>query len=238
MRMLIDARRRWHSGHYAPTGEPVELPIPRSDHRVRVRPGTCDVILFYDIFAQEHYGRATVQNVRTIIDCGAKHRPGERVLSLAVPESRVIALEPDPVNYEICRQNLAQFGTASRCCGWAYGAVAGSSLLHPRTWARGLRPVAPAETGGEPNAIEGIDMASLLRRFEIETVGHPEDRHRGAELAVFTADDLGWIDRVRCFQVEPEDDACLAAVLKALEHARYQFTRYREMSLRSVNSKS
>ena len=228
-RMLSDAWCRWDRGEHSPTGEPVELPIHGTPYRVLVRPGTCDVILFYDIFLQNQYGRATIPNVVNVIDCGANIGLASAYFLSRYPACRVVAIEPDPVNHEICLKNLAQFGgrvTVLRMGLWGSCHKLTVASTNVGTWASTVLPAVGAE---DANAIEGIDMPSVLNRFAMKTVDILKIDIEGAEKAVFTAEDLSWIDRVRCFQIEPEDEVCRQAFLDAIGDRPYRLVQHREI---------
>lgn len=227
--MLMCARQRWDRGEHEPLGPSIELALPGSNHRVSLRPGTCDIILYYDIFIQEHYGRSHVQDVHTVIDCGANIGLASVFLLSRYPQARLIALEPDPVNYELCRANLAQFGdraTVLKMGLWGTSRALAVNAANVGTWAS---VVAPAVDGASGSTVDGIDMGSLLEKHGIKTVDMLKIDIEGAELGVFTAPDLRWVDRVRCIQLEPEDDTCLQAFLKALKGKPYRLCQYREI---------
>ena len=89
-KMYKEARRRWDQGQKEQTGESVQIPLGESDYSVWIRPGTCDVILYYDILIQHHYGQLLPDDAKTIIDCGANIGLASAYLLSKYPEARLL----------------------------------------------------------------------------------------------------------------------------------------------------
>ncbi len=81
---------------------------------VACRPGSSDYCVFYDAFYQGHHAPpADLERVRTILDLGAN--VGATMLEMAarLPAARILGVELDRANWELCRRNLEPF--ARRC---------------------------------------------------------------------------------------------------------------------------
>lgn len=228
--MYTEARRRWDSGCKIATGEPVELPVGNWGHLVRIRPGTCDVILYYDIMINRHYGQIPIEKAGTIIDCGANIGLSCAYFLYRYPNARLIAIEPDPVNYKLCTSNLSSFG---RRVDVLQAAVWGKSMPmkvnsdNIGTWASTVE----AAKGGSDSIIEGLDIPSILQRYAIEYVDILKIDIEGAEMDVFSAENLDWIDRVKCFQIELENEDCRKMFMKALSGRGFEFSQYGEITI-------
>lgn len=199
-----EARRRWSEGERSPTGPPIELPLGRSPHRIWLRPGTCDVILYDDILVQEQYGSRPLERVRTILDAGANIGLASAYFLWRAPRARVLALEPDPINYELCIRNLATFGaraTVLRAGLWYRPCKIQVEAANVGTWAS---TVAPADG---PDALEAFDVATLMERHGMETLDLLKIDIEGAERQIFASEDLRWLDRVGCIQIELEPES-------------------------------
>jgi len=228
--MHDDARSRWSRGERTATGPLIELPLGRSPHRVWLRPGTCDVILYDDIVVQEQYGSWPLDRVRTIVDAGANIGLASAYLLWRSPQARVVALEPDPVNYDLCVRNLAAFGDRA-------------VILRAGLWGRSCRIQVQAENLGTwasttvaagadaADAIEAFDLATLLARYEMETLDLLKMDIEGAEREVFSADDLGWLDRVGCIQIELEDEKSRETFFRAVAGHGFEFLQHREVTV-------
>src|SRR5947208_4936670 len=78
-----------------------------SDNPGFVRRGTSDIWTFDQIFVDHEYRCIdSLQGVTTIIDAGANVGYSSAYFLSRFPEARIIALEPDPENFNALRRNL------------------------------------------------------------------------------------------------------------------------------------
>ena len=221
------ARARWDQGLYASTGEPVALPIPGSSHSVWVRPGTCDVILYYAVFLQHYYGKLPTKEAKVIIDCGSNVGFTSAYFLCRYPESRVVAIEPDSVNFELCRKNLQPFQDRVTLLKVAVWGKAQRLVVQEKaagTWASSVRQAA-ADAG----SVDGVDIPTLLHQLNINRVDILKIDIEGAEREVFTASDMSWLDRVNAIQIETDNRECEALFINALRGRPFSLSRYREI---------
>lgn len=225
-----EARKRWDCGEKTATGKSIELPVGNSGHTIWVRPGTCDVILYYDIMINNHYGKIPIENAQTIIDCGANIGMSCVYFLYRYPNARLIAIEPDPVNYELCIKNLAPFGdraTVLKAALWGKSMSMTVESGNIGTWASTVT-VAKGNSG---STIEGFDIPTLLKRYDIESVDILKIDIEGAEFDVFSAENLDWINQIKCFQIELENEDCRKVFMKALSQRGFNFSQYREITI-------
>ena len=228
--MYRDARQRWDRGERTPTGPPIELPLGRSPHRVSLRPGTCDVILYDDILVHEQYGTFPLERVRTVVDVGANIGLAAAYFLWRAPQARVIALEPDPVNHPLCVKNLAAFGdrvVVLRAGLWSEPCRIRVESANLGTWAS---TVSPASGAADPDTIDAFDMPTLLERYGIERLDLLKIDIEGAERGVFAASDLRWLDRVGCIQIELEEPS-RDVFFRALHGRGFEFLQHREVTV-------
>jgi len=230
LEMYQVARARWNLGERAPTGPLLELPLGRSSHRVSLRPGTCDIILFDDIVVYEQYGSLPLERVRTIVDVGANIGLASAYFLSRAPQARVIALEPDPVNLELCLRNLAAFGDRAvvlRAGLWSEPCRIQVEPANLGTWAS---TVVPVQTAAASESIEALDMPTLLERYGIERLDLLKIDIEGAEREVFAASDLRWLDCVGCIQIELEEPS-RSTFFHALHGRGFEFLQHGEVTV-------
>ena len=189
-----------------------------------VRRAGSDRIVVREVLGAEEYGPvARLSNVRLIVDCGANIGVTSYYLLHRYPEARLIALEPDEDNYELCRRNLRAFGPRVVMIRGALWPECRSLRISPAS--RGLAPweisVEPAEA--HEGTVEGITIPELLRLAGIDP---PIDLLKidieGAEVDVFNGG-ADWLDAVRNLAIELHSPAARTAFAAAL--APYECAR-------------
>jgi FkbM family methyltransferase len=188
--------------------------------------------LYDDILVQEQYGSLPLEGVQTIVDVGANIGLASAYFLWRAPQARLVALEPDPLNNPRCMRNLAAFGVRAaihRAGLWARPCrIQVVESANVGTWAS---TVAPAEATADADTIEAFDMATLLDRYGLETLDLLKIDIEGAEREIFAADDLGWLERVRCIQIELEDAASRETFFGALAGQGFEFVQNREVTV-------
>jgi FkbM family methyltransferase len=88
------------------------LRIPGYSHPVVIRGGqSSDAIALYEVMVTREYElTAKLDSPAFIIDGGANIGMASLFFLNRYPASRVVAVEPDPANFEICRMNLETYG--------------------------------------------------------------------------------------------------------------------------------
>jgi hypothetical protein len=93
-----------------------ELRLKNSAFPILMRTQTSDRDVLGQVFIQQEYGRIELSKPRMILDLGANVGYSSAYFLSKYPETRVLAVEPDPSNYEVCRRNLAPFGREPKSC--------------------------------------------------------------------------------------------------------------------------
>src|SRR5215472_3915980 len=73
--------------------------------------GSSDMDAFYQVIVCEEYDcLKDISCPRFILDLGANVGYSSAYFLTCFPTSRILAVEPDPENFQICRANLAKYG--------------------------------------------------------------------------------------------------------------------------------
>lgn len=231
VRLRRDAERRWNAGRIDPTGPAVALPVPGSDRRVFVRPGTSDVLVYRDIFVLEQYGQLPVDRVETIVDCGANIGLTSAYLLSAHSAARSIAIESDGDNIALCRRNLDSFGQRATVVHAALWDRPGQFAVRPEragTWASAVRPATAAD---QQRVVPGVTLPGLISQFELRQIDILKIDVEGAEVQIFSAADLSWLDRVGCLMIDLEDARSREAFYRALAGRPFELSQYRDVTV-------
>ncbi len=230
LKLYVEARDRWDRRLIEPVAAPIEYPIKDTAYTVMLRPGTCDVITYYDVIIHGLYGKAAPRTASTIIDCGANIGLASAYFLARYPSARVIALEPDPINYSLCRANLRQFGDRAQVLQKALSSRScrmRSSGNYQGTWASKFQP-APESNG---DGIEGVDMGTVLDEYHIATVDILKMDIEGSEVDVLSSGNLSWLERIRSFQIETQVPQGKSLFLSRLSEFGFAFASYGEIMI-------
>jgi FkbM family methyltransferase len=219
--LFWDAHHRWwtrdeRGGDMAATGDPVELPVPRTPYRVVVRPGTSDAMVYYDCIIDRQYTRALgarTIDIRTILDAGANVGMASVAFLTACPNARLLAVECDPENAGVARRNLSQFHSRADLIEAALWHTPERIALadgERGTWAS---HVEPSESGDLATITPWGCMARLGGTVDIVKIDI-----EGAEIPLFSGVEASkWLTGVRRFLlIEPENELSANIVDEAM----------------------
>lgn len=190
---------------------------------VYCRYGTSDSFVFDQIFINEEYsGLGKIQNVNWIIDCGANVGYSAVYLLNKYPQAKVIAIEPDPENFELCSMNLAPYGDRAhviKSAVWSstVDLVIDRPLDDRGEWAIQVRPC----QAGEIPALNAIGLKSLFDDFNLDRVDILKVDIETAELEVFAHNYQQWLSKVNNIAIELHGKDCEEVFFKALSSLKY-----------------
>jgi FkbM family methyltransferase len=206
------------------------MTIPDTEYKVSLRTGTCDIILFYDIFLKEGYGKIKLENVETIIDCGANIGLASVFFLIQYPYAKVIALEPDPVNFDICQNNLKQFGSRAVVLNsalWHENCTVKINPTNIGTWASTVAPTEKADK----TSVQAFDMQTIMQKYNLKEIDMLKIDIEGAEEGVFSSCNLGWLDKVKCIQIECENSQTEDVFINAVSPMKFELSRFTEIMI-------
>lgn len=175
---------------------------------------------FDQVFIQDQYGPlADLDSPELVVDCGANAGYASVLLLNWFPGARVIAVEPDPANVEICRKNLAPYGDRAMLLAAAVWSRNARVMLSPGTlgygkeWAREVRRPGPSEKGN----IRAIDVPTLISLGGRKPIDLLKIDIEGSELELFSRGAGQWLPWVRNIVVELHNEECRRVFLKSLD---------------------
>lgn len=215
-------KQRRHRGPYELTSQHAAFPL-------WVRPDTSDQAVFWQVFIGLEYACVTSPNPpRYIIDCGANVGYTAAYFLTKFPSARVVAVEPDPGNAEMCRRNLAPYGDRAYVLEagiWSHRAglvISETPFRDGREWARQVREVGRFEQA----AFSGVPMASLVGDDHVDILKMDIE---GAETLAFR--DPRWLHTVDTFAVELHGVEARAAFARAVPTPPFHISTHGELTL-------
>lgn len=171
------------------------------------RNGSTDYSVYRQIFVEEEYQCIkSGTDPEWIVDLGANVGYSSAYFLSRFPKACVLALEPDDANYRMLRRNLSPYGGRVRTFQGAIWSAACRMKASPDTY-RGGGAWACQFEADEAGSIVAVDMPWLMQYFGINKISILKMDIEGAEVEVFRAADLAWLDRVETLVVEIHDDS-------------------------------
>lgn len=219
------------------------LKIPSLQDRLYYRPDSSDPDVIKQIFSEGGYDWLDFQPNEnlTFIDCGANIGTVSAMVLSRFPNSKVIALEPSPENCQLCKKNLSGYdesrvtvlekGVWSEENGLVVVRPDGLGLEHSHR----VRVASPSE---EPTVF-GTSLDKLIAQFNLKKIDLLKIDVEGSEFAVFSAKNLGWLEKVRNITIELHSEECKKVFFKAMEGFKYKLEQHGEMTtLRDIQKRS
>lgn len=229
---------RWHVTpllnqirHYAGAplrSAPVDVRL-HGNFPVWLRTLTSDYAAYRQIFREREYANVeNLEDVEFVLDCGANVGLASIYFLRRFPRARVLAVEPDPENFAMCRRNLAPYGERAMVLQagvWSHStrlAVLQSRFGAAEKWGVQVRPFRsddPAEA-----AVDAYDIPALMEYAGVRKVDLLKLDIERSELEVFSSSQDQWLPAVRHLVIELHGEDCERAFFPALEPYDYRLS--------------
>ena len=213
---------------------PYSLTSKDSRFPLKCRPGTSDLSVFDQIFVKREYECLDdVVDPGLIIDCGGNVGYSSAYFLSRFRQARLIAVEPDPENFKMLKENLSPYGDRfeAHCSGvWSHSTglvLSEEEFGDGREWARTVRE---ARDGEEP-AMTAVDIGTLLDNSGFDRISILKVDIEGAESVVFGANYMHWINRVDNLVIELHSDECHSVFMKAINGLGFTLTHSGELTV-------
>lgn len=201
-----------------------------------------DMDVFCQIFfAEEYASLKSVENVSLVLDLGANVGYSSAWFLSCFPSARVVAVEPDPLNVEVCRVNLKPYGERALLL---HGAVWNEPTMlclsrgaygDGREWA--TQVIEPSQD--RAGYVQAWDVESLIDLAGVEKVDLLKVDIERAELAVFGETAKQWLFKVRNICIELHGPDCQQAFFSALAGFDYELEYSGELTIcKNIRSKN
>jgi FkbM family methyltransferase len=177
------------------------LPLP-----LTLRTHSSDIATFRKVMTEREYEIPDLPAPRTIIDAGANIGLASIFFASRFPAARIIALEPEPINFELLQRNASRYPNIT-CVQKALWSQSGTiNIFDPGDGAWSFRIEAEGHQEGarRVGSVECVNMADLMSEFGLAHVDLLKIDIEGSEKEVFEAC-TGWIDHVDAIAIELHD---------------------------------
>jgi FkbM family methyltransferase len=193
---------------------------------LKLRSSTADINVFEQIFIRGQYRFQLSYEPKLIVDAGAHIGCATVYFALTYPHAVIIALEPEPRNFELLATNTAAYRNVVPLRAALWGKPSAMSIVDSgaSTWAFRVREDAASQAAG----ILGLTMSEIIAWCGMVPVDLLKIDVEGAEKEIFAGDCSAWLDHVGTIMIETHDritPGCSQALARAI--ADYNFIETR-----------
>lgn len=169
-----------------------------------------DIRVFKQIFVDNEYDSLNLpETAKTIIDLGANIGLSALFFIKKFPTSRIVAVEPDAVNFSIMEKNLEKFSKSVSFLQAAIWPTDGEVSLveedddHASLGAWGYRT--EASNGNSGLSVKAVTIPTIMKQYDMDFVDILKVDIEGAEYELFEKNYEDWIDKVGLIIIETHD---------------------------------
>lgn len=205
-------------------------------HPVITRLGdSSDIRVFRQIFQFDEYAcLRDIASPRLILDLGANVGYASAYFLSCFPTADVVAVEPDPGNFEQCRKNLVPYGSRAKVLHGAVWSHPSKLVLSPdsfrdrREWSVQVRESTDPEDKADVTA---WDIPSLLEMSGHDSIDLLKIDIERSELELFGHNSSAWLPKVRNICIELHGEDCTDTYLNALQDFECDFQNSGELTI-------
>jgi FkbM family methyltransferase len=195
---------------------------------------TSDAEVIRQVFGRNEYACiGDEEDIACIIDCGANIGCTSFYFLSRYPRARLIAIEPDRENFELCRRNLRPFGkraTVLQAGIWSEALplrVERGKFMDGKEWSFQVRPCEANET---PD-LHSTTMPRLIALAGGSRVDILKMDIEASEKVIFRAPTRQWLKSIRHLVIELHDKECEEAFWQATSEFDCRVERSGELTL-------
>jgi len=208
-----------------------EIKVPGYPNPVKIRGGNgSDGFAFYQILAMKDFDVFTnLGSPRLIIDAGANIGMSSIYFLNRYPSLKVVAIEPDPETFEICKMNLAPYADRVVLIKGAVWSTCGRVVLvkGELEW---NSHVQQAQNDADAS-VDSYDIPSLIAAGGGGKVDLLKVDIEGGELELFGKNTEAWLPAVKNIAIEFHGEDCEKSFFGALKGYEYDGFPYRSVTI-------
>jgi FkbM family methyltransferase len=178
----------------------IRIPSVRSSINLRRR--TTDVGTFEQVFFTDQYGSHLYSDLRPrfIVDCGANIGLSTLWFANRYPDATIVAVEPDPSNFALLRENVRSYSNIKPCAAAVWSASVPLRIANPDAAKDAYRVERTSAKNG--TTVDGMTMTDILDSFGLDTIDLLKLDIEGVESELFADGAPDWLDRVKVLVIE------------------------------------
>lgn len=211
--------------------QPYKLSPKHANFPLLCRPSTSDIHVFGQIFVEREY--ACLDNlpsdIELVIDCGANVGYSSAYFLSRFPNCRVIAIEPDPSNFDVLKTNLAPYKERVKLVHSGVWSRSVGLKIEYRddAWTTEVRECKPHEL---PD-IQATDIGTLLKSSDAERISILKVDIEGAEATLFSENFESWLPLVDNIVIEIHNDYASEIFKRAISDRPFEISEAGELTV-------
>jgi len=191
-----------------------------------LRKKTSDIPTFVQVFISEQYRMNLPIVPKTIVDGGANVGLASIYFKSQYTESEIVAVEPDPENFEVLKQNLEPYNGITLLKAGLWNRPASldiSDKYNMGKWAM----VVEESADNNPNGLKTITIPELMKNAGWETIDLLKLDIEGAERILFKDNYAEWLPKCKIIVIELHDwmvKGCTKIFFEALNKTVENYT--------------
>jgi len=195
----------------------LEFKSKEMKHPISLRRGTSDINAFYQVLFNLEYDIKFEKKPEVIIDLGANIGLASIFFLNKFPDCKVIAVEPEPSNFEILKRNTGKYPNffAYNKAIWNKPAKLQIRDSELGNWAFQVKEA----KGEESNIIEAISLGQIIKESNLSQIDVLKIDIEGAEVELFSGNCDEWLSITKYIIIETHDwlrNGCAKTLFQAL----------------------
>lgn len=200
-------------------GATVTLRVPTIPNPIRIRAGSSDAAVFFQVFGDRQADFPVFGTPSVIVDAGANIGLTAVVFATRFPSARVLALEIDRENFALLKANTQKCSNVEPLNKGLWSKKTRIQVVNPQASSWAFRTM-ESQGGDAGSSIEAMGVADILSAFNLPRIDVLKIDIEGGEYEVFAHGVDDWIDRVGMIAVEVHDrirPGCTEVIRQALK---------------------
>jgi FkbM family methyltransferase len=168
------------------------IKVPDLSYKVSIRNNPYDIQIFTQIFIYKEYN-IIIEEVNTIIDCGANIGLASLYFLSKFPDARIIAVEPEENNFKMLQDNLSNYKNVICIKKGIWGKVANLEISN---YNGGNAGFITKESITSERAISSISIDQIIQEYQLTEIDILKIDIEGSEEQIFLTEPK-WIKIVR-----------------------------------------
>ena len=180
-------------------GRVYKVKLPRVKTAVNVRCATSDIVVLEDTFLRGHYEFSLEDEPEVIVDAGAHIGLVTVLFANRYPDCRIIAIEPEPENFELLCANTEGYGNVTRVNAALWFERARLEIHNPgdENWEYRF-------SASNDGKVLALTVSQIMEDLKVNRIDLLKIDIEGAEKEVMEHS-LDWIDSVGAVVIELHD---------------------------------